>query len=101
MKKDIHPQLHMVTVVCACGNTFETRSTQDEVRLEICSECHPFFSGKQKLIDTAGRVERFKRRYAQTACACPPSWAPRCETRAPALPRPTLRPMSCWSAARR
>lgn len=65
MKKDIHPQLTMVTVVCACGNTFETRSTKDEVRLEICSECHPFFSGKQKLIDTAGRVERFKRRYAQ------------------------------------
>lgn len=65
MKKDIHPPLHMVTVTCACGNTFQTRSTQDEVRLEICSECHPFFSGKQKLIDTAGRVERFKRRYAQ------------------------------------
>jgi large subunit ribosomal protein L31 len=67
VKKDIHPQLNMVTVVCACGNTFETRSTKDEVRLEICSECHPFFSGKQKLIDTAGRVERFKRRYAQPA----------------------------------
>jgi large subunit ribosomal protein L31 len=57
----------MVTVVCACGNTFQTRSTQDEVRLEICAACHPFFSGKQKLIDTAGRVERFKRRYAKSA----------------------------------
>ena len=67
MKKDIHPPLNMVTVTCACGNTFQTRSTQDEVRLEICSECHPFFSGKQKLIDTAGRVERFKRRYSQPA----------------------------------
>jgi large subunit ribosomal protein L31 len=67
VKNDIHPQLHMVTVVCACGNTFQTRSTKDEVRLEICSECHPFFSGKQKLVDTAGRVERFKRRYAKTA----------------------------------
>ncbi len=67
MKKDIHPQLNMVTVHCACGNTFQTRSTQDEVRLEICSACHPFFSGKQKLIDTAGRVERFKRRYAKSA----------------------------------
>lgn len=67
VKKDIHPQLNMVTVVCACGNTFETRSTKDEVRLEICSECHPFFSGKQKLVDTAGRVERFKRRYAKSA----------------------------------
>ena len=67
VKKDIHPPLNMVTVTCACGNTFQTRSTQDEVRLEICSECHPFFSGKQKLIDTAGRVERFKRRYSQPA----------------------------------
>ena len=67
MKKDIHPPLHLVTVVCACGNTFQTRSTNEEVRLEICSECHPFFSGKQKLVDTAGRVERFKRRYAKTA----------------------------------
>jgi large subunit ribosomal protein L31 len=57
----------MVTVVCACGNTFQTRSTQEEVRLEICGACHPFFSGKQKLIDTAGRVERFKRRYAKGA----------------------------------
>jgi large subunit ribosomal protein L31 len=67
VKANIHPQLHLVTVVCACGNTFETRSTRDEVRLEICSNCHPFFSGKQKLIDTAGRVERFQRRYAKTA----------------------------------
>jgi large subunit ribosomal protein L31 len=65
VKNDIHPILNMVTVVCACGNTFETHSTKDEVRLEICSACHPFFSGKQKLIDTAGRVERFQRRYAQ------------------------------------
>jgi len=67
VKKDIHPTLNMVTVTCACGNTFETHSTQDEVRLEICGACHPFFSGKQKLIDTAGRVERFKRRYNQPA----------------------------------
>ncbi len=67
MKKDIHPTMNMVTVVCACGNTFETHSTKDELRLEICSNCHPFFTGKQKLIDTAGRVERFKRRYANQA----------------------------------
>jgi large subunit ribosomal protein L31 len=67
VKKDIHPTMHLVTVVCACGNTFETHSTKDEVRLEICSACHPFFSGKQKLIDTAGRVERFKRRYNQAS----------------------------------
>ena len=67
MKEGIHPQLHLVTAVCACGNTFQTRSTKKELRLEICSNCHPFFTGKQKFIDTAGRVERFKRRYGQTA----------------------------------
>jgi large subunit ribosomal protein L31 len=64
MKPKIHPQYHEVTVVCACGEKFVTRSTMKEVRLEICSMCHPFFTGKQKLIDTAGRVERFNRRYA-------------------------------------
>ncbi|HRC84145.1 MAG TPA: 50S ribosomal protein L31 [Thermoanaerobaculia bacterium] len=69
MKQGIHPTLHSVTVVCACGNTFETHSTKQELRLEICSECHPFFSGKQKLIDTAGRVERFQRRYGKLATA--------------------------------
>jgi large subunit ribosomal protein L31 len=67
MKKEIHPELHLVTVVCACGNTFETRSTSKDLRLEICSACHPYFTGKQKLIDTAGRVERFNRRYGKTA----------------------------------
>ena len=66
MKPDIHPQLHLVTAVCACGNTFQVHSTQDELRLEICNECHPYFTGKQKLIDTAGRVDRFKKRYEQT-----------------------------------
>ncbi len=65
MKPGIHPEMHVVTVVCACGNTFETRSTKSELRLEICSECHPFFTGKQKLIDSAGRVERFQRRYGR------------------------------------
>lgn len=68
MKKDIHPKLYVVTAVCACGNTFETRSTTKELRLEICGACHPFYTGKERLIDTAGRVERFKRRYgAKTA----------------------------------
>lgn len=67
MKKGLHPELQIVTAICACGNTFVTRSTKKELRLEICSNCHPFFSGKQKLIDTAGRVERFKRRYGKTA----------------------------------
>ena len=65
MKTGIHPELHRVTVECACGSSFETYSTKQDLRLEICSECHPFFTGKQKLIDTAGRVERFKRRYGE------------------------------------
>ena len=65
MKTGIHPEYHVVNVVCACGDTFVTRSTNKELRLEICSKCHPFFTGKQKLIDTAGRVERFNRRYGK------------------------------------
>jgi large subunit ribosomal protein L31 len=64
MKSGIHPQYQAVKVSCACGNQWETRSTTTgEIRLDICSECHPFFTGKQKLIDTAGRVERFRRKY--------------------------------------
>ncbi len=69
MKPKIHPEYNEVTVVCACGETFVTRSTRKELRLEICSKCHPFFTGKQKLIDTAGRVERFTRRYSGKAPA--------------------------------
>ena len=65
MKTGIHPKLHEITAVCACGSSFKTRSTQDEMRLEICSACHPFFTGKQKLVDSAGRVERFQRRYGR------------------------------------
>lgn len=64
MKKDIHPNYQPCTVRCACGETFETGSTQKEIRVEICSKCHPFFTGKQKLVDTGGRVDRFKRRYS-------------------------------------
>ncbi|MGH9444919.1 MAG: 50S ribosomal protein L31 [Terriglobia bacterium] len=66
MKKDIHPNYREVTVVCACGSTFKTRSTykSDILHVEICSSCHPFFTGKQKLVDSAGRVERFRRKYA-------------------------------------
>lgn len=63
MKSGIHPEYKTVTVTCACGNTFETRSTRDKIAVEICSNCHPFFTGKQKLLDTAGRVERFRRKY--------------------------------------
>ena len=64
MKADIHPNYQAATVQCACGNTLETRSTTPNIQVEICSACHPFFTGKQKLIDTAGRVERFRQRYA-------------------------------------
>jgi large subunit ribosomal protein L31 len=63
VKESLHPQLHLVTAICACGNTFQTHSTKNELRLEICSECHPYFTGKQKLVDTAGRVERFRLKY--------------------------------------
>ena len=63
MKKGIHPEYHEVTVACACGNTFQTRSTKQDLRLEVCSQCHPFFTGKERFIDSAGRVERFQRKY--------------------------------------
>ena len=66
MKKGIHPKYGTVTVTCACGNVFETRSTKSDIKLEICSNCHPFFTGKQKLVDTAGMVEKFSRRYGKT-----------------------------------
>ena len=66
MKTGIHPEYVDSTVLCACGNTFQTRSTKPSIRLEICSNCHPFFTGKQKFVDTAGRVERFQKRFAKT-----------------------------------
>ena len=69
MKPDIHPNYESATVRCACGNTFDTRSTVSDIHVEICSSCHPFYTGKQKLIDTAGRVERFRQRYAAAAAS--------------------------------
>jgi len=63
MKKGIHPEYAESSVTCACGNTFTTKSTKKEIRVEICSQCHPFFTGKQKFIDSAGRVEKFRKRY--------------------------------------
>lgn len=63
MKKGIHPEYIESTVVCACGNTFTTRSTKKEIRVEICSQCHPFYTGKQKFVDSAGRVEKFRKKY--------------------------------------
>ena len=69
MKTDIHPEYVLATVTCSCGNTFHTRSTKPELHVEICSNCHPFYTGKQKLVDTGGRVERFQRRAAKHAKA--------------------------------
>jgi len=70
MKAEIHPKYEDVSVTCACGNAFTTKSTHSgELHIEICSECHPFFTGKQKLVDTAGRVDRFNKRYARGAKA--------------------------------
>ena len=63
MKKDIHPQYKETTIRCACGEVIQTRSTQQDIHVEICSKCHQFFTGKQKLIDSAGRVEAFKKKY--------------------------------------
>ena len=66
MKADIHPEYMRTIVRCACGNEFETRSVKPELHVEICSACHPFYTGKQKLVDTGGRVDRFNRRYAKS-----------------------------------
>lgn len=65
MKEGIHPELKEVRAVCACGESFTTRSTQDKIHVDICSKCHPFFTGKQKLLDAEGRVEKFKKKYAK------------------------------------
>jgi large subunit ribosomal protein L31 len=65
VKDKIHPKYHEATVICSCGEQFTTRSTKKEIRLDICSACHPFFTGKQKLVDTAGRVDRFNKKYGR------------------------------------
>ena len=66
MKADIHPDYVLSTVRCSCGNEFTTRSTQPEIRVELCNQCHPFYTGKQKLVDSGGRVERYRQRYAKS-----------------------------------
>lgn len=68
MKADIHPKYHQVTVKCSCGNTFETGSTLsgDQLMLDVCSSCHPFYTGQQKIVDTAGRVDKFRRKYGMS-----------------------------------
>jgi len=67
MKQGIHPEYKQASVVCACGHRFETMATEAEIRLDICSVCHPFYTGKQRLVDTAGRVDRFRKKYDKTA----------------------------------
>lgn len=71
MKKDIHPQSHPMSIVCSCGNTIETRSTLDtkKMRIEVCSKCHPFYTGQQKMVDTGGRVDRFKRQFQRNTAS--------------------------------
>ena len=71
MKPKIHPEYRTVTITCSCGNKWDTRSTlgRDELHVEVCSQCHPFYTGKQKIVDTAGRVERFRQKYARKPAA--------------------------------
>lgn len=66
MKENIHPKYEDATITCACGNVINTKSTKGDIRVEICSKCHPFFTGKQKLVDTGGRVDRFKKRFGMS-----------------------------------
>ncbi|MEA2433766.1 MAG: large subunit ribosomal protein [Actinomycetota bacterium] len=69
MKADIHPQYMETKVTCSCGNTFTTRSVKEELHVELCNQCHPFYTGKQKLVDTGGRVERFQKKYGKSTSA--------------------------------
>lgn len=69
MKNDIHPEYRKAAISCVCGNTFETRSTMGNIHVEICSACHPYYTGKHKLLDSAGRVERFNKKYAKKTAA--------------------------------
>jgi len=90
MKQGIHPDYVVATVHCSCGNTFTTRSTRSELRVEICSNCHPFYTGKQKLVDTGGRVERFQRRYAKQQAEQAAAVKEREASRKPAIDLPEL-----------
>ncbi len=71
MREGIHPEYPKASIVCACGNELETRSTRGDFHVEVCSACHPFFTGTQKLIDTQGRIEKFRNRYSKTPAAAP------------------------------
>jgi large subunit ribosomal protein L31 len=76
MKADIHPEYLETQVTCSCGNTFTTRSVKSELHVELCNQCHPFYTGKQKLVDTGGRVERFQKKYGGRSAARRPDAAP-------------------------
>ncbi len=94
MRQGIHPEYHDVEARCACGATWKTRSTRKELRLEICSSCHPFFTGKQKLIDTEGRVERFTKKYgSQTVAGLKERMQKRGKSAAPSKPEPESAPV--------
>jgi large subunit ribosomal protein L31 len=73
VKADLHPNYRKLSVICACGNQFETRSTASSIHVEVCARCHPYFTGKQRLVDTAGRVDRFRRKYRTEPTAAPPA----------------------------
>ena len=71
MKPDAHPQYHSIEAVCACGNKIATRSTSTNIHVEVCAQCHPYYTGKQRLVDTAGRVDRFRKRYGASGAEAP------------------------------
>jgi large subunit ribosomal protein L31 len=89
MKTGIHPEYMETHVTCSCGNTFTTRSTKPELHVELCNKCHPFYTGKQKLVDTGGRVERFQKKYAQTRARAEAAAAERAARTAPAEEAPS------------
>ena len=97
MKKDIHPQYEEATVHCSCGNTFTTRSTKKDLHVELCSQCHPFYTGKQKLVDSGGRVDRFKRRLEKKSAEQAKAKAPR--ARAPKVELPKQEPVAVAAEA--
>jgi large subunit ribosomal protein L31 len=94
VKTDIHPEYHATTVTCSCGNSFETRSTasSEALHVELCNECHPFFTGKQKLVDSGGRVERFRRRYGKSTFTAEDAPAPTAASEEAATPAPDIEP---------
>lgn len=79
MKQGIHPEFQETTVTCSCGNSFVTRSVKSEMHVELCNQCHPFYTGKQKLVDTGGRVERFQKKYGQRSASAGGAEAPAAE----------------------